>query len=91
MSLSAIGVFHTILGSLAIFCAIKLLWTNKQIDAVSITGKVYLLATLLTAGSALTIFKHGGFNAAHGLAILTILAVLGGFIADKLVLFNCVA
>jgi uncharacterized membrane protein len=88
MPLSLIGIAHTIIGSLAIFCAIKLLWQNKRISLDSRIGKIYLLATLFTAGSALTIFKHGSFNVAHALAILTILAVVIGSVAEKTGIFK---
>jgi len=88
MPLSPIGVLHTLIGSAAIFCAIKLLWQKKQISFIPLLGKIYLLATLVTAVTALTIFKHGGFNAAHGLAVLTILAVLVGVVIEKTVIFK---
>ncbi len=83
MPLSPIGIIHTILGTIAVFCGIKLLWQNKQIDSGSLTGKIYLSATFVTATLALMIFKFGTFNAAHGLAILTILAVLVGLSIEK--------
>jgi len=82
MPLSPIGILHTVIGAIAIFCGIKLLWQDKQISSTSIMGKVYLLTTLITAGSALTLFKHGGFNAAHGLAVLTLLAVVVGAVTE---------
>lgn len=88
MPLSPIGILHTILGAIAVFCGIKLLWQDKQISSASITGKLYLLATVITAGSALTLFKHGGFNVAHGLAILTILAVVVGVVTEKATLLK---
>jgi len=51
-------------------------------------GKVYLITTFITAASSLTIFKHGSFNPAHGLAILTLLALFAGMILEKTVLFK---
>lgn len=88
MSLSPIGILHTIIGIVALASGFKLLWQTKQISYCSLTGKVYLLATLVTAGLALTIFKHGSFNAAHGLAVLTLLAVVVGSIVEKTVIFK---
>lgn len=52
------------------------------------TGRAYLLLTLVAAASALGIYKHGGFGAAHGLAVLTILAVLVGAMAEKTGIFG---
>lgn len=88
MPLTPIGILHTILGALAVFSGFKLLWQNKQISSASLTGKVYLLSTIITAASALMLFKHGGFNVAHGLAILTLLAVLVGYVVEKTVLLK---
>lgn len=84
MPLSPIGILHTIIGTVAVLSGIKLLWQNKQISSESLTGKVYLVGTLITAGSALAIFKFGTFNAAHGLAILTLLALVVGFTSEKI-------
>jgi len=82
------GIFHTIVGLAALISGVKLLWQTRQMSYRSTTGKVYLIATLLTAGSALTIFRHGGFNAAHGLAVLTLLALVVGVVLEKTTLFK---
>lgn len=88
MSLSPIGILHTLVGMVALISGFKLLWQCKQISFQPMSGKVYLLATLVTAVSALAIFRHGGFNAAHGLAILTLLALTVGVILEKTKLFK---
>lgn len=88
MPLSLTGIIHTIIGILAVFFGLKMLWEQKQITSHSFEGKFYLVATLFTAISALTIFKHGSFNAAHALAILTILATTSGVVLEKTVLFK---
>jgi uncharacterized membrane protein len=81
MPLSPLGIFHTIVGIIVVVSAIYLLWQDKQILLQRTLGKVYLLGTLLTAASALGIYKHGSANAAHILAALTIAAVVAGYIA----------
>ena len=83
MPLSPLGILHTVVGIGAVLAVFFLLWQDKQIRIDRTLGKLYLLATVLTAASALGIFKHGGFNTAHGLAVLTILAVLVGIAATK--------
>ncbi|MGR6874208.1 hypothetical protein ACU6U9_18315 [Pseudomonas sp. HK3] len=88
MPLSPIGIAHTIIGSLAVFVGLKMLFKDKQITFNTFEGKFYLLATLFTAISALTIFKHGSFNPAHALAILTILAVVTGMVLERITLFK---
>lgn len=88
MPLSPVGIIHTVVGIIALFFGVKSIWNNKQILLSTKSGKIYLGATVITAATALTIFKHGGFNAAHGLAILTLVAVFCGMFLDKYPLFK---
>ena len=83
MPLSPMGIFHTVLGIGAILAVIVLLWQDKQIVVERSLAKFYLGATVLTSASALVIFRHGGPNAAHGLAVLAIAAVVVGIIAGR--------
>lgn len=81
--ITAFGWFHTALGIIALLSGYYTLARFKVISTKPMTGKVYLLSTLITAASALGIFKHGGFGVAHFLAVLTLLALFAGFIAEK--------
>ncbi|MEM9301154.1 MAG: hypothetical protein AAGE01_03530 [Pseudomonadota bacterium] len=83
MPLSPLGIVHTLLGIGALLAVAVLLWQDKQIRLERPLARFYLLATILTAASALGIFRHGGANAAHGLAVLTILAVGAGVVATR--------
>ena len=83
MPLSLLGIFHTLVGIGAIVAVLTVLIRDKQIGTQGLANKFYLAATLLTAASALGIFRHGGFHVAHLLGIITILAVLVGLIASK--------
>jgi uncharacterized membrane protein len=84
MSLSILGIFHTIFGLGAILVAAYILCKDKQFGLNGGLNKFYLAATVFTAASALGIYKQGEFNGAHGLAVLTILAVVAGIITTKL-------
>lgn len=77
------GWFHTIMGIVALLSGFYTLARYKVISTQNLNGKVYLFCTLLAAASALAIFKHGGFGIAHVLAVLTLLALIAGFIAEK--------
>jgi len=88
MALSPIGIFHTIIGIIALISGFMILWQIKRISYVPVLGKVYLISTFITAASSLTIFKHGSFNPAHALGILTLLAVVAGMVLEKTVLFK---
>lgn len=83
INLTLTGWIHTIFGIVALIAGFALLWQEKRISWNPKLGKIYLIATLLTAAFSLTIFNHGGFNVAHALGILTMLAVLVGMAAEK--------
>jgi len=88
MSLSPIGILHTIIGIFALISGFMILWQSKRISYSPLLGKIYLVTTIITAASSLTIFKHGSFNPAHALAILTLLAVMAGSILEKTMLLK---
>ena len=82
------GWFHTAVGVLALITGLYTLAKFKVIRLEQVSGKSYLILTLVAAASALGIYKHGGFGVAHALAVLTILAVLVGGIAEKTRVFG---
>ena len=82
------GWFHTIVAVLALLAGFYSLIRYKLIAYGQSTGRIYLILTIITAASALGIFKHGGFGVAHGLAVLTLLAVAFGLVAEKTSLFG---
>ena len=51
-------------------------------------GEIYLLLTVIVAGSALGIYNQGGFGIAHMLGVLTLVAVVGGAVMEKFALFG---
>ena len=77
------GWFHTLAGVAALLCGFYALAKHKVIKSDDLSGKAYLILTLLAAASALAIYKHGGFGIAHALAVLTLLALGAGYIAEK--------
>jgi uncharacterized membrane protein len=82
------GWFHTIIGITALVTGIAALAKYKLISLDQSAGRIYLVCTLITAATALFIFHQGGFNPAHILAILTLLALLVGALAEKKELFG---
>ena len=88
MNLSAMGILHTLIGIIALISGFIILWQSKRISYRPSLGKVYLISTFITAASSLTIFKHGNFNPAHALAILTLIAVIAGIILETSALFK---
>jgi uncharacterized membrane protein len=86
--MSALGWFHTAMGAFALICGVYTLYHNKLILFSNRSGLLYLLATLLTAVTALMIYQRGTFGPAHALAILTLGALAVGTIAAKTGLFG---
>ena len=81
--MTVLGWFHTILGILAVLSGLYTLYKYKIITTEESSGKLYVLVTLLVAGSALGIYNQGGFGIAHVLAVLTLIALAGGYIMEK--------
>ena len=88
MEISLIGWIHTILGTLAIIVAVFIIAAQGFIKSKNNLGKFYIIATLITASTALMLFKNGGFNLAHLLAILTIVAIVLGITSEKYNIFG---
>ena len=86
--ISLFGWFHTIIAIVGILAGIYSLAKFKVIALSQLTGKIYLICTLLAAMSALGIYRHDGFGAAHALAVLTLIALAVGFVAEKKQLFG---
>jgi len=85
--ISLLGWAHTGIAIIALLAGFYSLARYKFILLEHKAGKIYLLCTLIAAASALMIFRHGGFGAAHALAVLTLLALAVGTIAAKTRLF----
>ena len=86
--ITAFGWFHTVVAILAVLTGFYTLAKHKLVQSTHSVGKIYLVLTLVSASTALGIYKHGGFGVAHGLAVLTILAILIGGVAEKTRLFG---
>ena len=86
--ITLIGWFHTIIGATALVSGVYTLAKYKEVTLKARSGKIYLLATFITAISALAIFKHGGFGVAHGLAVMTLIALGVGTLAATRNLFG---
>ena len=86
--MTLLGWFHTVLGVLALIIAFYTLIKYKIISLAQFSGKLYLLLTIIVAASALGIYNQGGFGVAHILAILTLVALAGGVIMEKVKLFG---
>ena len=78
--MTLLGWFHTVMGVIAILTAAYALYQHRIIRAADKSGRAYLLITLVVAGSALAIYNQGGFGVGHILAVLTLTALIAGYL-----------
>ena len=88
IGLTTLGVFHTAIALVAVVCGFIALARDKEISATDRLGRVYLILTLVTAVTALGIFRHGAFGPPHALAVLTLVALAVGTVAASSQLFG---
>ena len=86
--MTLLGWFHTILGVVALVTAFYTLAKYKMIALSNRSGHLYIWVTIIVAASALGIYNQGGFGIAHWLAVLTLVAVIGGVVMEKWALFG---
>jgi uncharacterized membrane protein len=83
-----LGIFHLAVSLVAVGTGAYLLVKDGKITAGSSAGLVYIAATVVTCGTALGIYQHGGFGNAHILAILTLVVLFASFAAGKTQIFG---
>lgn len=76
MGLSNLGIFHTIIGIIAIVAAIVSYGQFGKINLKHITGKIYFYFTLVTSLTALGLSRLGGFNPGHVFALFIVVLIL---------------
>jgi len=69
------------MGAIALLSAGFTLARFKEISPQTRSGQIYLVTTLITAGTALAIFQHGNFGPGHVLAVMTLVALAVGTLA----------
>lgn len=79
MGLSALGIFHTVIGIVAIIAAVIAFIRYGKIDLNKTTGKVYFYFTLVTSATALGLSRHGGFNPGHVFSVFIIILIAAAY------------
>jgi len=75
MGLSNLGIFHTIIGIIAIVAAVIAFVKSGKIDLSKLPGKIYFYCTLITSLTALGLSSVKGINPGHILAILIVVLI----------------
>jgi hypothetical protein len=86
--ITLLGWIHTGIAIIALISGFYTLAVYRVITPQQKTGVVYLVCTFIAAATALMIYKHGGFGAAHGLAVLTLVGLAGGLLVMKIPFFG---
>ena len=89
--MTLLGWLHTIIAIMALIAGFYTLAIYKVIKLENKSGKIYLACTFIAATTALMIYNQGGFGPAHMLAMLTLLALLGGTLVSKVPAFSKIA
>lgn len=79
MGLSSLGIFHTIIGIIAIIAALVSFVKHGKINLAALSGKIYFYGTIITSITALGLSKHGGFNPGHVFSIFILILVLEAY------------
>jgi hypothetical protein len=75
MGLSNLGIFHTLVGIVALGAGLTSFISFGKINLAALSGKIYLYGTLITSLTALGISKNGGFNPGHGFSVFIVILV----------------
>lgn len=75
MGLSNLGIFHTVIGIVAIISAIISLIKSGKINLDRLAGKVYFYFTLISSLTALGLSSVKGVNPGHILALLIVILI----------------
>lgn len=76
MGLSNLGIFHTVIGVIAIVAAVIGFIRNGKIDLSKLTGQIYFYCTLVASLTALGLSRLGGFNPGHIFALFIVILIL---------------
>lgn len=76
MSLSNLGIFHTVIGVIALVAGIVSFVRSGKINLADRSGRIYFYGTIITSLTALGLSKHGGFNAGHVFSLFILILVL---------------
>ncbi len=81
---SPLGIVHTALSLLPVFFGAWALLRTGYIEPRSSLGKWYLVGMVVSIATSFGLSSTGGFNEAHALGIVALLAMLVGFTARRM-------
>lgn len=76
LGLTTLGAVHTAISLIALAAGIAAFVRHGAISLRSRAGRIYVVTTVLTCLTGFGIFQRGGFNEAHVLGIVTLVALV---------------
>jgi len=86
--LTLLGAVHTAFAVVALIAGYAMILRHGRIDGGSTLGRTYLWCTVITCLTAFGIFRHGGFNIAHVLSIVTLVTLALVIVAGRTRVFG---
>lgn len=83
LGITPFGLFHTAISLVSLFTGLYLLIARHGVAWAAPCGRLYVLGTAAACITGLFIFRHGGFNEAHALSILTLLVLVASVWAER--------
>lgn len=83
LGITPFGMFHTVVSLVSLFAGLYSLLRFGEIRYARGSGKTYVLFTIVACVTGLFIFRHGGFNEAHVLSIVTLIVLAIAWKADR--------
>lgn len=83
LGITPFGMFHTLISLVSLFTGLYALLRFGEIRVAWRSGKIYIPFTIGACITGLFIFRHGGFNEAHALSILTLIVLAVAWWADR--------
>jgi uncharacterized membrane protein len=83
LGITPFGMFHTIISVVSLALGLSYLVRRRDIRWRAPLGKSYVAFTAASAITGLFIFRHGGFNEAHVLSIVTLFTLAAAIVAER--------
>lgn len=81
--LTTLGSVHTAVGLIAVGAGLAGFVRDKAILPRTANGRLYVWSTAITCLTGFPIMRHGGFNEAHALGVITLLTLAAVWWADR--------
>ena len=83
LGLTQLGAVHTLISVVALAAGVVSFVRYGSISLRTITGGVYIVATVLTCVTAFGLFSTGAFGAGHAIGVLTLIVLAFAVLVEK--------